>query len=92
MPQGGCGPERRRRSTSGAMATRPDHSLYVSECVEGTIRLMRSRFEGPVNIGSDEMVTINQLADMIMAIAGSDWRSDTSRDRSACAAATPTIG
>jgi GDP-D-mannose 3', 5'-epimerase len=29
-----------------------------------------SRFEGPVNIGSDEMVTINQLADMIMAIAG----------------------
>jgi nucleoside-diphosphate-sugar epimerase len=31
---------------------------------------MRSRFEGSVNIGSDEMVTINQLADMIMAIAG----------------------
>ena len=44
--------------------------LYVSECVEGTVRLMRSSFEGPVNIGSDEMVTINQLADMIMAIAG----------------------
>ena len=39
--------------------------LYVSECVEGTVRLMRSSFEGPVNIGSDEMVTINQLADMI---------------------------
>ena len=44
--------------------------LYVSECVEGTIRLMRSNFEGPVNVGSEEMVTINQLADMIMAIAG----------------------
>ena len=44
--------------------------LYVSECVEGTVRLMRSGFEGPVNIGSDEMVTINQLADMIMVIAG----------------------
>jgi GDP-D-mannose 3', 5'-epimerase len=44
--------------------------LYVSECVEGTIRLMRSNFEGPVNIGSEEMVTINQLADSIMAIAG----------------------
>ena len=44
--------------------------LYVSECVEGTVRLMRSRFEGPVNIGSDEMVTINQLADLIMDIAG----------------------
>jgi nucleoside-diphosphate-sugar epimerase len=31
---------------------------------------MRSGFEGPVNIGSDEMVTIDQLADIIMAIAG----------------------
>ena len=37
-----------------------------SECVEGTLRLMRSGFDGPVNIGSEEMVTINQLADMIM--------------------------
>ena len=44
--------------------------LYVSECVEGVVRLMRSNFQGPVNIGSDEMVTINQLAEMIMAIAG----------------------
>jgi GDP-D-mannose 3', 5'-epimerase len=44
--------------------------LYVSECVEGTVRLMRSEFEGPVNIGSDEMVSIDQLADSIMAIAG----------------------
>ena len=44
--------------------------LHVSECVEGTVRLMRSDFEGPVNIGSEEMVTINQLADMIMTIAG----------------------
>jgi len=43
---------------------------YVSECVEGVVRLMRSNFQGPVNIGSDEMVTINQLAEMIMAIAG----------------------
>jgi nucleoside-diphosphate-sugar epimerase len=43
--------------------------LYVSECVEGTLRLMRSGFMGPVNIGSDEMVSINQLADMIMDIA-----------------------
>jgi GDP-D-mannose 3', 5'-epimerase len=43
--------------------------LYVSECVEGTMRLMRSGFAGPVNIGSEEMVSINQLADMIMGIA-----------------------
>jgi len=44
--------------------------LYVDECLEGTIRLTRSDFAGPVNIGSDEMVTINQLADMIADIAG----------------------
>ena len=44
--------------------------LYVDECLEGTTRLMRSDWTGPVNIGSDEMVTINQLADMAMEIAG----------------------
>jgi GDP-D-mannose 3', 5'-epimerase len=44
--------------------------LYVSECIEGTLRLMRSGIAEPVNIGSEEMVTINQLADMIMQIAG----------------------
>jgi len=44
--------------------------LYVDECVEATLRLMRSDFSGPVNIGSEEMVSINQFADMIMAIAG----------------------
>jgi nucleoside-diphosphate-sugar epimerase len=44
--------------------------LYVDECVEGTTRLMRSAFTGPVNIGSDEMVTINQLVDIAADIAG----------------------
>lgn len=44
--------------------------LYVDECVEGTLRLTRSNFEGPVNIGSEEMVTINQLVDMVADIAG----------------------
>lgn len=44
--------------------------LYVDECVEGTIRLTRSDWIGPVNIGSDEMVTINGLAQMIMEVAG----------------------
>ena len=46
--------------------------LYVDECVEGTIRLLRSDFEGPVNIGSDEMVTINGLAQMVIDISGKD--------------------
>src|SRR5580704_7227889 len=44
--------------------------LYIDECVEGTMRLTRSEHEGPFNIGSDEMVTINQLAAMAMDIAG----------------------
>jgi len=44
--------------------------LYVDECVEGTFRLMQSDFTGPVNIGSEEMVTINQLAQMTMDVAG----------------------
>jgi GDP-D-mannose 3',5'-epimerase len=44
--------------------------LYVDECIEGTIRLMRSGFAGPVNVGSSEMVSINQLVDMVCDIAG----------------------
>ena len=44
--------------------------LYVDECTEAVRRLMKSDFAGPVNIGSEEMVTINQLAEMAMAIAG----------------------
>jgi GDP-D-mannose 3', 5'-epimerase len=44
--------------------------LYVNECLEGTLRLMRSDFTGPLNIGSDEMVTIDQLVDMVAGIAG----------------------
>lgn len=46
--------------------------LYIDECIEGTIRLMRSSFPGPVNIGSEEMVSINQLADIIIGISGKD--------------------
>lgn len=44
--------------------------LFIDECLEGTTRFLRSDWTGPVNIGSDEMVTINQLADMAMEIAG----------------------
>jgi nucleoside-diphosphate-sugar epimerase len=44
--------------------------LYVDECLEGVLRLTRSGFPGPVNIGSEEMVSLNQFARMIMAIAG----------------------
>jgi nucleoside-diphosphate-sugar epimerase len=44
--------------------------LYVDECVEAILRLMESDFNGPVNIGSEEMVTINQLAQMAIDISG----------------------
>jgi nucleoside-diphosphate-sugar epimerase len=44
--------------------------LYVEECVEGTLRLMRSDFSGPFNIGSEEMVTIDTLVDVVADIAG----------------------
>jgi len=43
--------------------------LYVEECLEGMLRLMQSDWSGPVNIGSDEMVSINELAAIIMQIA-----------------------
>ncbi len=44
--------------------------LYIDECLEGVRRLVESDFPGPVNIGSDEMVTINELARMVISIAG----------------------
>ncbi len=43
--------------------------LYVDECVEASLRLMRSKFVGPVNIGSDEMISINDLASMVIGIS-----------------------
>jgi len=43
--------------------------LYIDECIEATRRLMDSEFVGPVNIGSEEMVTINQLVDTAAKVA-----------------------
>ena len=49
--------------------------MYVDECVEATLRLMRQdNFSGPVNIGSEEMVTINELAQMAIDISGNDLK------------------
>ncbi len=44
--------------------------LFIDECIEATYRLMQSDFIGPVNIGSEEMVTINQLVDIAAKVAG----------------------
>jgi len=44
--------------------------LYIDECIEAVLRFMESDFTGPVNIGSEEMVTINKLAEIVMEVAG----------------------
>lgn len=44
--------------------------LYIDECIEGILKLMHSNFSGPVNIGSDEMISINDLAKMVIALSG----------------------
>ena len=47
--------------------------MYIDECIEATLRLMRqNKFKGPVNIGSEEMVTINELAQMAIDLSGKD--------------------
>lgn len=46
--------------------------LIVDECVEGIRRLMESNFSGPVNIGSEEMISINDFTRMIIGISGKD--------------------
>ncbi|HZA92191.1 MAG TPA: NAD-dependent epimerase/dehydratase family protein, partial [Gemmatimonadales bacterium] len=43
---------------------------YVEDCVEGIYRLMQSNYQEPLNLGSEDMLTVNQLANMIIRIAG----------------------
>jgi nucleoside-diphosphate-sugar epimerase len=44
--------------------------LYIDDCIEGTLKLFNSNFRGPINIGSDEQVSINQMTDIIQDYAG----------------------
>ena len=44
--------------------------LYIDECIEGSKKLMRSDFSGPVNIGSEEMIAINDLVKLVIDISG----------------------
>ncbi len=48
--------------------------LYIDECIEGILKLTHSDFSGPVNIGSDEMISINNLAEMVIGISGKKVR------------------
>ena len=54
---------------------------YIDDCLEGVYRLMRSDRREPINIGSDEMVTINELADIAMGIAGKKLEKEYQLDK-----------
>jgi GDP-D-mannose 3',5'-epimerase len=43
--------------------------MYIDDCVEGLLRLMASEYRHPLNLGTDQLVTINELVDMVSAIA-----------------------
>jgi nucleoside-diphosphate-sugar epimerase len=43
---------------------------YIDDCVEGIYRLMRSEYRGPLNLGTDHLVSINELVEIIAAVAG----------------------
>ena len=57
----------------GETENKPEVS-HINECIEATRRLMDSEFQGPVNIGSEEMVTINQLVETAAKVAGKEVR------------------
>lgn len=46
--------------------------MHVDDCVEGIYRIMRSDYPNPLNLGTDELVTVNQLVDLVAGIAGKD--------------------
>ena len=48
--------------------------LYISECIDAVLKLMDSDFTGPVNIGSEEMITINELAEMAIKISNKNLK------------------
>ncbi|WGM90397.1 MAG: NAD-dependent epimerase/dehydratase family protein [Candidatus Bathyarchaeum tardum] len=45
---------------------------YIDDCIQGTVKLMESDYHKPINIGSERLVTINELAEMIIEISGKD--------------------
>lgn len=55
--------------------------MYIDDCVEGIHRIMRSDYGGPLNLGTDELVTVDELVDIIAEIAGKSVikRHDTSK-------------
>lgn len=54
---------------------------YIDDCVEGIYRLMRSEYREPLNLGSDRLVTINELVDIVARIAGKRIRKRYDRSK-----------
>jgi nucleoside-diphosphate-sugar epimerase len=48
--------------------------LYISECIDGILKLMDSNYTLPINIGSDQLISVNDLAQMIIDISGKDLK------------------
>src|SRR3984893_571639 len=55
--------------------------MYIDDCVEGIYRIMRSDYSGPLNLGTDELVSVDDLVDIVAEIAGKSVlkRHDISR-------------
>jgi GDP-D-mannose 3',5'-epimerase len=55
--------------------------MYIDDCIEGIYRIMRSDCSAPLNLGTDELVSVDELVDIISSIAGKKLvkRHDTSR-------------
>lgn len=56
----------------GVQENKPDLFFFIDECLDGILRLMDRDFPGPVNIGSEEMISINNFAKMIIKISGKE--------------------
>ena len=54
--------------------------MYIDDCLKGTVMLTRSDFAEPINIGSSELVTINELVDTVENIAGIELKRSCNLD------------
>ena len=66
--------------------------LYIDECIDAVLKLMKSDFTGPVNIGSEEMVTINELAQMAIDISNKEITGSVSKTAKCCMLSLPNCG
>ena len=85
--------ERTTRSRSGATASQTRRFMYIDDCLKGTLAITDSDILEPINLGSSELVTINQLVDIVEEIAGVKSRSgstSSTRPRASTAATATT--